>query len=766
MKAPKDERVYSLLGYAIQCNDYIHMQQIIYLESVLKKNERALKIINNIILQQKDKNILSFREAANLLKQEEEDCRKEFMTVLVKVLCLDGEFDEKEKQYILSVQEDYIWNKRIVKKALRKFNRKIYGNKVKRFLERIWNCLTGKKDFFKFDRKYYEESGKMLLELKKIIEEKELIQKVDSRKVEDDYLRSNIRSELEKIYNELSVSIDEANLKNQELVGKDLTVTLVGRTKAGKSSFFSLLSGGYGQQFIGQGTQRTTKISTVTHVKGIQFIDTPGLNAAVNEGRMDEQYTFEVIRKADFVNIIFVTDSLSLDTKEHIEYIAKKNIPMFIIVNLKNADIFRYEQLLENFLKKDSNWMEDNGVDRIAGWKNNLKRYAIEKHFAHVLDFGEIFIYAARVAKQNLPIEMKITSKEKAEILKKSNYNKVLNRMTQRINKNALLYRWSKYFSNNIEICEKTKKQYGNLLEQIQSRQEICRKSKENHKQKISQFEEKIHNEMEERIDELIRHEVSTDKMRTEAVRLSDKKYKNYIVGLYNKVCSQIQDIVGNVVIEKYNELDVEVKRTMRENPNGKNWNEKVNENDIETNTHKEVITSKEIMDLLGFGLGVMAFIPAIGVPARIASFGTSGLLAWVNDEPSKKERMIKLEEDRLEEISKVFTELKKKVIIEMDQYINSLFYNWEKPYYDKLDYLKKKYQEISLESSQVNHVENTVIAEFAQNILKVRQHRAKFIAAYLQKIEESPALIIKAKRCEEEQISDLYMRIHIVRER
>ena len=300
MKTPKDERVYSLLGYAIQCNDYIHMQQIIYLESVLKKNERALKIINNIILQQKDKNILSFREAANLLKQEEEDYRKEFMTVLVKVLCLDGEFDEKEKQYILSVQEDYIWNKRIVKKALRKFNRKIYGNKVKRFLERIWNCLTGKKDFFKFDRKCYEESGKMLLELKKIIEEKELIQKVDSRKVEDDYLRSNIRSELEKIYNELSVSIDEANLKNQELVGKDLTVTLVGRTKAGKSSFFSLLSGGYGQQFIGQGTQRTTKISTVTHVKGIQFIDTPGLNAAVNEGRMDEQYTFEVIRKTNY----------------------------------------------------------------------------------------------------------------------------------------------------------------------------------------------------------------------------------------------------------------------------------------------------------------------------------------------------------------------------------------------------------------------------------------------------------------------------------
>lgn len=765
MKAPKDERVYSLLGYAVQCNNYIHMQQIIYLESVLKKNERVLKIINNIILQQKDKNILSFKEAVDLLKQEEEDYRKEFMTVLVKVLCLDGEFDEKEKQYILSVQEDYIWNKRIIKKTLRKFNRKIYGNKVKRFLKRIWNCLTGKKDFFKFDRKCYEESGKMLSELKKIIEEKELIQKVDSRRVEDDYLRSNIRNELEKLYNEFSVSIDEANLKNQELVGKDLTVTLVGRTKAGKSSFFSLLSGGYGQQFIGQGTQRTTKISTVTHVKGIQFIDTPGLNAAVNEGRMDEQYTFEVIRKADFVNIIFVTDSLSLDTKEHIEYIAKNNIPMFIIVNLKNADIFRYEQLLENFLKKDSNWMEDNGVDRIDGWKNNLERYAIEKHFEHVLDFGEIFIYAARVVKQNLPIEIKITSKEKAEILKKSNYNKVLSRMTQRINKNALLYRWSKYFSNNIEICEKTKKQYGNLLEQVQSRQEMCRKSKENHKQKISQFEEKIHNEMEERIDELIRREVSTDKIRTEAVRLSDKKYKNYIVGLYNKVCNQIQDIVGTVVIEKYNELDVEVKQTMREIPNGKNWYEKVKENDIETNTHKEVITSKEIMDLLEFGLGVMAWIPAIGTPVRLVSFGTSGLLAWVNDEPSKKERMIKLEEDRLEEISKVFTELKKKVLIEMDQYINSLFYNWETPYYDKLDYLKKKYQEISQESSQINHIENAVIAEFAQNMLKIRQRRAKFIAAYLQKLEESPTLIIKAKRCEEEQISDLYMKIYIVRE-
>ena len=448
MKAPKDERVYTLLGYAIQCNEYIHMQQIIYLENVLKKSEKGLKIINNIILQREDKDILSLEAAVDLLNQEEESYRKEFMAVLVKVLCLDGELDEREKQYIVNVQKDYILDENIIKKTLKNFKCKVYGNVIKRFLRKIWEYLRKKENFFEFDRKCYTDSKNVMGDIYKIIAKKELVQKVGYGKAGNSYLQNEAKKELENLYRTAKEYFEEANSKIEGLLGRDLTVALVGRTKAGKSSLFSLLSGGYGQQFIGMGAQRTTKISAVTHMNSIKFIDTPGLNAADNEGRSDEQHTLEVIKKSDFVSFIFVTDSLALDTKEIIEYIAKNNMPLFAIVNLKNADIFRYESELKHFLEENYNWIEDNGVDRIDGWKDNLKRYATEKHFEHILEFGEIFIYAARVAKQNLsnlPIEIKkeLTLKNKVKILKKSNYKEVINRMTQKIKRNALMYRWS-----------------------------------------------------------------------------------------------------------------------------------------------------------------------------------------------------------------------------------------------------------------------------------------------------------------------------------
>ena len=317
-----------------------------------------------------------------------------------------------------------------------------------------------------------------------------------------------------------------------------------------------------------------------------------------------------------------------------------------------------------------------------------------------------------------------------------------------------------------MDNCEKIKKQYKNLLEQIRLRQEECRIDKERCGEKITQFKRQIHNKIEEEIEELIRQEVPADKIRAEAVNLSDKKYKDYVVQRYSTICNKIEDMVENIILEERRKTDFEIEQIMKENLNENNWSIKDGKNEIETNTHKKAVTSKEILDVLGVGLGAMACVSAIGIPARLLSLGTSGLLAWVNDEPGKKERMIQLEEDRLEEINQLFIELKKKVLTETDKYINSLFYNWEKIYHDRSEYLKKEYLEVFKENNRMNDIESTVIVRFAQSILKVRQKRAKFVEANIKKIDEPPILVIKARKCKEEQITDLYMKIHIVGER
>lgn len=769
MRAPKNKGIYSLFGYAVICNDCIHEQQILYLENLLKddKETENLEIIYNIILQQKDINILSFVQAVNLLNLEDKEYKEEFMTTLVKLMCFDGEFDEKEKQYILKIQKDYVWNETVINRTIKEFDRKVHGNKVKKFLCQIWNIIKGKGNFTKFNKKCFETSNMTLLEIKKIIKQEELTKKVYLRK-EDDDLRNDIKYELTELYRRLQYVIDDANEEIKDLEEREITVALVGRTKAGKSSMFSLLCKGTGQQFIGKGAQRTTKISIATHLKGIKFIDTPGLNAANNKGRNDEQNTFNIIKKSDFVTFIFVTDSLSQDTKEHIESIVKNNIPVFIIINFKNAEIFEYKSKLNCFLENDFNWLEDNGVDRIAGWKENLERYADENNFSHVLDFGAIFIYAERVARQNLHIPLELTTREKVEISKKSNYDKVLGDMLQKIEKNALLYRWGKYFSNDMEVCEKIKKEYEATLEQICIKQQECQEKKEEYKKKINLYKENVHNGIMDGINELFRKEIPTDKIRKEAVKLSDNKYEKYINQLYGKVICQIQNICEEVILKEYMRLDEDVKQNMKENPIGKGcYCEENAENKIKINTHKESITSREILESFGIFLRGLGFVPGIGQTAQIASLTISeisGYLASSDDKPTKKQRMITLEKERIAELEKIFDELKAKFLRGVDSYINSSCDNWEHIYNNQLEYLQQNYQEVSEEKNQIRNIRNAVLQYYARIILKVRQRTAKFISAELLESEQGQTLRIEAKRCREEQITDMYMKINIIK--
>ena len=108
---------------------------------------------------------------------------------------------------------------------------------------------------------------------------------------------NKIRGDLEQLPIHLSHDIDE-------LSSTGFTITVFGRTMAGKSTLMEILTHGNGSS-IGKGSQRTTRdVRTYTY-NGLKITDVPGI--AAFEGKDDEQVAFEAAQKSDLV-IFLITD--------------------------------------------------------------------------------------------------------------------------------------------------------------------------------------------------------------------------------------------------------------------------------------------------------------------------------------------------------------------------------------------------------------------------------------------------------------------------
>ena len=106
---------------------------------------------------------------------------------------------------------------------------------------------------------------------------------------------------LNKLNEEISKSLVEGitNIKNSaEKKRKNLnnfTITLFGRTKAGKSTLRETITHGNGQS-IGKGDQRTTKEIKEYYWDNLRIIDTPGISAY--DGEEDINIAESIDRKS------------------------------------------------------------------------------------------------------------------------------------------------------------------------------------------------------------------------------------------------------------------------------------------------------------------------------------------------------------------------------------------------------------------------------------------------------------------------------------
>lgn len=139
-------------------------------------------------------------------------------------------------------------------------------------------------------------------------------------------------------------------IEAREGAARTLTVVLFGRTKAGKSSLFSALTG-TAHERIGDGRQNfTTELHSVV-IDGVEIIDSPGVNG-VGSAELEE-VTERAVYAADVLVVQFTENAVNLEDFEVLASLGRHDRPVVVTVNVKKADIAMVVERPERVFRAD-----------------------------------------------------------------------------------------------------------------------------------------------------------------------------------------------------------------------------------------------------------------------------------------------------------------------------------------------------------------------------------------------------------------------------
>ena len=151
----------------------------------------------------------------------------------------------------------------------------------------------------------YKQAAMYLLDVEDSIEEADRIirdckNEMVNYHITDVELINNIQDQLMRIrnefYSEFRNTERDLDVKRQQL--DSFSITLFGRTMAGKSTLMEILTHGSGAS-IGKGGQRTTRDVRSYSWKGMAVTDVPGIDAF--EGADDDEIAEKAVNYADLV---------------------------------------------------------------------------------------------------------------------------------------------------------------------------------------------------------------------------------------------------------------------------------------------------------------------------------------------------------------------------------------------------------------------------------------------------------------------------------
>ena len=136
---------------------------------------------------------------------------------------------------------------------------------------------------------------------------------------------SSIRSNFEILPQKLFEDINT-------LSKTSFSITLFGRTMAGKSTLMEILTHGDGRS-IGCGAQRTTRGVRIYNYRNLEVTDVPGI--AAFEGKEDEDVAFSAAKKCDLVLFLITDDAPQACEAECLNRIIELGKPVICLINIK-----------------------------------------------------------------------------------------------------------------------------------------------------------------------------------------------------------------------------------------------------------------------------------------------------------------------------------------------------------------------------------------------------------------------------------------------
>ena len=128
------------------------------------------------------------------------------------------------------------------------------------------------------------------------------------------------------------------------------SITLFGRTMAGKSTLMEVLTEGDGSA-IGMGAQRTTRDIRRYEWNGLAVTDVPGIGAF--EGEEDTRLAFDAAKTADLIVFLLTDDAPQAVEAECFSQVKDLGKPVIVIMNVKvSIDAGKSRKLIERDMKR------------------------------------------------------------------------------------------------------------------------------------------------------------------------------------------------------------------------------------------------------------------------------------------------------------------------------------------------------------------------------------------------------------------------------
>jgi len=176
----------------------------------------------------------------------------------------------------------------------------------------------------------------------------QLIENLKKGKIQTNEIIEKLKAQLIDAVKELVQlqRTSEIELEDRRKKLDRFSITLFGRTMAGKSTLMEILTRGEGHS-IGTGAQRTTRDVRVYTWNGLEVTDVPGI--AAFEGAEDEELAFKAASQADLVLFLITDDGPQPVEAAFFARLCRLGKPILGICNLKVA--VDEEDDLDLFLK-------------------------------------------------------------------------------------------------------------------------------------------------------------------------------------------------------------------------------------------------------------------------------------------------------------------------------------------------------------------------------------------------------------------------------